>query len=67
MFYGRRKKEIAKMTSINAMVSWGLDSMFSNQKASVAKKGRCFLRGNTKKTKFKFLNVHRKNSPGSST
>ena len=45
MFYGRRKKEITKMTSINVMVSWGLDSMSSNQKASVAKKGARFLRG----------------------
>ena len=43
MFF--RKKEITKMTSINVMVSWGLDSMSSNQKASVAKKGRGFLRG----------------------
>ena len=43
MFF--RKKEITKMTSINVMVSWGLDSMSSNQKASVAKKGRG---GNTK-------------------
>ena len=50
MFYGRRKKEIkiAKMTSINSMVSWGLDSMSSNQKVSVAKKARGFLGGNTK-------------------
>jgi len=45
VFYGRRKKEIAKMTSINAMVSWGLDSMSSNQTASVAKKGRGFFMG----------------------
>jgi len=47
-----RKKEITKMTSINVMVSWGLDGMSSNQKASVAKKGRGFFKGETRNNKI---------------
>ena len=65
MFF--RKKEITKMTSINVMVSWGLDSMSSNQKASVAKKGRGFLRGKHEINKIQVFERPQKDSPGSST